>query len=210
MNKKSHIVFTKKMNIEVASRCRVGLLVGSVLPDILVHTYLMGHTWKASGAMILNKLEKLEQSDSLNIWTVLRLGMILHYIEDFFTMSHSRFFQGNLLEHIGYEMRLQRYIRAIFNRRYKLYDKDVENTQIYSMNDLKERMVSLQKEYEKEIKEAAGDEVLCFQTDLEYMNIAVQTVAGYLIPALNRKSILYCKIENGTLVRIFSGVSHLT
>ena len=151
MNKKSHIVFTKKMNIEVPSRCHVGLLVGSVLPDILVHTYLMGHTWKASGAMILNKLEKLEQSDSLNIWTVLRLGMILHYIEDFFTMSHSRFFQGNLLEHIGYEMRLQRYIQATFNRRYKLYDKDVENTQIYSMNDLKERMVSLQKEYEKEI-----------------------------------------------------------
>lgn len=205
MNKKSHIVFTKKMNIKVPSRCRVGLLVGSVLPDILVHTYLMGHTWKASGAMILNKLEKLEQSDSLNIWTVLRLGMILHYIEDFFTMSHSRFFQGNLLEHIGYEMRLQRYIRATFNRRYKLYDKDVKNTQIYSMNDLKERMVSLQKEYEKEIKEAAGDEVLCFQTDLEYMNIAVQTVAGYLIPALNRKSILYCKIENGTLVRISPG-----
>ena len=114
------------------------------------------------------------------------------------------------MEHIGYEMRLQRYIQATFNRLYKLYDKDVENTQIYSMNDLKERMVSLQKEYEKEIKEAAGDEVLCFQTDLEYMNIAVQTVAGYLIPALNRKSILYCKIENGTLVRIFSGVSHLT
>lgn len=205
MNKKSHIVFTNKMNISIPATCHVGLLIGSVLPDILVHTYLMGHTWKASGAMILNKLEKLEQSDSLNIWTVLRLGMILHYIEDFFTMSHSRFFQGNLLEHIGYEMRLQRYIRATFNRRYKLYDKDVKNTQIYSMNDLKERMVSLQKEYEKEIKEAAGDEVLCFQTDLEYMNIAVQTVAGYLIPALNRKSILYCKIENGTLVRISPG-----
>ena len=102
-------------------------------------------------------------------------------------------------------MKLQRYIRATFSGRYKLYDKDVENTQIYSMNDLKERMVSLQKEYEKEIKEAAGDEVLCFQTDLEYMNIAVQTVAGYLIPALNRKSILYCKIENGTLVRISPG-----
>ena len=37
------------------------------------------------------------------------------------------------------------------------------------------------------------------------MNIEVQTVAGYLIPALNRKTILYCKIENGTLVRISSG-----
>ena len=122
----------------------------------------------------------------------------------FYNVTQS-LFQGNLLEHIGYEMRLQRYIRATFNRRYKLYDKDVKNTQIYSMNDLKERMVSLQKEYEKEIKEAAGDEVLCFQTDLEYMNIAVQTVAGYLIPALNRKSILYCKIENGTLVRISPG-----
>ena len=205
MNKKSHIVFTKKMNIEMTTRYRVGLLIGSILPDILVHTYLTGHTWKASGKMILNKLEKLEQSDSLTIWTALRLGMILHYIEDFFTMSHSRFFQGNLLEHIGYEMRLQRYIRATFNGRYKLYDGDVENTQIYSMNDLKERMISLQKEYEKEIKEAAGDEEMCFQADLEYMNIAVQTVAGYVIPELNRKSILYCKIENGTLVRIAQG-----
>lgn len=205
MNKKSHIVFTKKMNIEVPSRCRVGLLVGSILPDILVHTYLTGHTWKASGEMILNKLEKLEQSDNLNIWTALRLGMILHYIEDFFTMSHSRFFTGNIWEHIGYEIRLQRYIRATFCGRYKLYDGDVENTQIYSIEDLKERMVSLQKEYEKELKEASGDEEMCFQTDLEYMNIAVQTVAGYLIPALNRKSILYCKIENGTLVRISPG-----
>lgn len=205
MNKKSHIVFTKKMNIEVPSRCRVGLLVGSILPDILVHTYLTGHTWKASGEMILNKLEKLEQSDSLNIWTALQLGMILHYIEDFFTMSHSRFFTGNIWEHIGYEIRLQRYIRATFCGRYKLYDGDVENTQIYSIEDLKERMVSLQKEYEKELKEASGDEVLCFQTDLEYMNIAVQTVAGYLIPALNRKSILYCKNENGTLVQISPG-----
>lgn len=205
MNKKSHIVFTKKMNIEVPSRCRVGLLVGSVLPDILVHTYLTGHTWKASGEMILNKLEKLEQSDNLNIWTALQLGMILHYIEDFFTMSHSRFFQGNLLDHISYEMKLQRYIRATFSGRYKLYDKDVENTQIYSIEDLKERMVSLQKEYEKELKEASGDEEMCFQTDLEYMNIAVQTVAGYLIPELNRKAILYCKIENGTLIRISPG-----
>lgn len=205
MNKKSHIVFTKKMNIEVPSRCRVGLLVGSVLPDILVHTYLTGHTWKASGEMILNKLEKLEQSDGLNVWTALQLGMILHYIEDFFTMSHSRFFTGNIWEHIGYEIRLQRYIRATFCGRYKLYDGDVENTQIYSIEDLKERMVSLQKEYEKELKEASGDEEMCFQTDLEYMNIAVQTVAGYLIPELNRKAILYCKIENGTLIRISPG-----
>ena len=81
----------KKMNISIPATCHVGLLVGSILPDIVVHTYLTGHTWKASGEMILNKLEKLEQSDSLNIWTALRLGMILHYIEDFFTMSHSRF-----------------------------------------------------------------------------------------------------------------------
>lgn len=205
MNKKSHIVFTKKMNIEMPAMCRAGLLVGSILPDILVHTYLTGHTWKASGNMILNKLEKLEQSDSLNVWTALRLGMTFHYIEDFFTMSHSRFFQGNLLEHIGYEMRLQRYIRATFNGRYKLYDGDVENTQIYSMDDLKERIIFLQKEYENEIKDASGDEEMCFQTDLEYMNIVVQTVAGYLIPEMNRKPILYCKIENGTLVRISLG-----
>ena len=102
-------------------------------------------------------------------------------------------------------MKLQRYIRATFSGRYKLYDGDVENTQIYSMDDLKERMISLQKEYEKEIREASGDEEMCFRTDLEYMNIAVQTVAGYLIPTLNRKSILYCKIENGTLVRISQG-----
>lgn len=205
MNKKSHIVFTNKMNISIPATCHVGLLIGSILPDILVHTYLTGHTWKASGKRILNKLEKLEQSDGLNVWTALQLGMILHYIEDFFTMSHSRFFTGNIWEHIGYEIRLQRYIRATFCGRYKLYDGDVENTQIYSIEDLKERMVSLQKEYEKEIKEASGDEEMCFQTDLEYMNIAVQTVAGYLIPALNRKSILYCKIENGTLVRISPG-----
>lgn len=205
MNKKSHIVFTKKMNIEMTPLCRAGLLAGSILPDILVHTYLTGHTWKASKEKILNNLEKLEQSEGLTIWTALRLGMILHYIEDFFTMSHSRFFIGTIWEHIGYEWKMQRYIRATFSGRYKLYDGDVENTQIYSMGDLKERIASLQHEYQKEIFQNITSEDECLKIDLEYMNIAVQTVAGYVIPELNRRPVLYCKIENGTLIRISQG-----
>ena len=161
MNKKSHIIFTKKMNIELPVGCRRGLYLGSILPDLLVHTYLRGHTWKASGEKVLTKLKALEELGILNVWTGIRFGMLLHYLEDFFTMAHSRYFQGNLVEHIRYEVRLSRYIRALFAGNYKLYDGDPDNTQVYSMEDLHERIVSLQKDYQKEIREAE-DETICF------------------------------------------------
>ena len=201
MNKKSHIIFTKKMNIELPVGCRRGLYLGSILPDLLVHTYLRGHTWKASGEKVLTKLKALEELGILNVWTGIRFGMLLHYLEDFFTMAHSRYFQGNLVEHIRYEVRLSRYIRALFAGNYKLYDGDPDNTQVYSMEDLHERIVSLQKDYQKEIREAE-DETLCFATDLEYMNMAVQTVVGYMIPVMNRKTNMYRRLETRVMIRM--------
>lgn len=201
MNKKSHIIFTKKMNIELPVGCRRGLYLGSILPDLLVHTYLRGHTWKASGEKVLTKLKALEEPGILNVWIGIRFGMLLHYLEDFFTMAHSRYFQGNLVEHIRYEVRLSRYIRALFAGNYKLYDGDPDNTQVYSMEDLHERIVSLQKDYQKEIREAE-DEMLCFATDLEYMNMAVQTVVGYMIPVMNRKTNMYRRLETRVMIRM--------
>ena len=100
------------MNIELPAGCRRGLYLGSILPDLLVHTYLRGHTWDTSGEKVLTKLKELEELGILNVWTGIRFGMLLHYLEDFFTMAHSRYFQGNLVEHIRYEVSC----RAIFGR----------------------------------------------------------------------------------------------
>ena len=105
------------------------------------------------------------------------------------------------MAHIRYEVRLSRYIRALFAGNYKLYDGDPENTQVYSMEDLHERIVSLQKDYQKEIREAE-DEMICFATDLEYMNMAVQTVVGYMIPVMNRKTNMYHRLETRVMIQM--------
>ena len=42
MNKKSHVLITKKVTENIPERGRMWFLLGSILPDLLLHTYLKG------------------------------------------------------------------------------------------------------------------------------------------------------------------------
>ena len=46
MKKRSHLFVTREIIEQVPQNKRKWLLLGSILPDILVHTYIKKHTWK--------------------------------------------------------------------------------------------------------------------------------------------------------------------
>lgn len=183
MNKKSHIIFTKAIDTMLPLPCSKFLQIGCILPDILVHTYLVGHTWEASGKKVLRKLERLEDEGSLNIWFSLRLGMLLHYLEDYFTMAHSKYFKGNIRRHILYETKLLHYIREY----HYSGQKDFPYMEIGSPEELSGYIVRLQNRYQQEIAKVTDGEKRCFETDLKYMNMAVRSVVGYVIPLMYKK-----------------------
>ena len=47
MKKRSHLFVTREIIEQVPQNKRKWLLLGSILPDILVHTYIKKHTWKS-------------------------------------------------------------------------------------------------------------------------------------------------------------------
>lgn len=72
-------------------------MLGSILPDILVHTYIKKHTWKSSFDNTVNRIQKLEEKGKNSRYSFLKLGYVLHYVEDFFTYAHNSIFEGGFL-----------------------------------------------------------------------------------------------------------------
>ena len=48
MNKYGHVTVTKRLTPMLKKRHDFALRLGSIMPDILLHTYIKGHTWDSS------------------------------------------------------------------------------------------------------------------------------------------------------------------
>lgn len=48
MNKYGHVTVTKRLTPNLKKRHDFALRLGSIMPDILLHTYIKGHTWDSS------------------------------------------------------------------------------------------------------------------------------------------------------------------
>ena len=90
MKKRSHLFVTREIIEQVPQNKRKWLLLGSILPDILVHTYIKKHTWKSSFDNTVNRIQKLEEKGKNSRYSFLKLGYVLHYVEDFLNMLHMK------------------------------------------------------------------------------------------------------------------------
>ena len=59
MDKIGHLVITKSLSGKVHGTHRAALLIGSILPDLMVYTYLTGHTWEATFEHITEQMKAL-------------------------------------------------------------------------------------------------------------------------------------------------------
>lgn len=100
MNKRSHLFLTGKIAKNLPEEKKRWVLFGSILPDILCHTYLKGHTWESSFDGIEKRMYGLEQQGGDNRFSYLMLGWVLHYVEDFYTLAHNPVFAGDLQDHM--------------------------------------------------------------------------------------------------------------
>ena len=58
MDKIGHLVMTKSLSGNIHRAHKAALLFGSILPDLLVYTYLEGHTWEATFEQIRGKRKR--------------------------------------------------------------------------------------------------------------------------------------------------------
>ena len=112
MNKYGHVTVTKRLTPKLKKRHDFALRLGSIMPDILLHTYIKGHTWDSSYHKVPRRLQRLERHGRMNCFSFLSLGYALHYIEDYFTFPHNRTFDGSLRQHNTYEKHLKNELKA--------------------------------------------------------------------------------------------------
>ena len=80
MDKIGHLVVTKSLTGNMHKTHKAALLLGSILPDLFVYTYLEGHTWEATFDKIINHMEVLEEKGRGGCFSYLKLGWVLHYV----------------------------------------------------------------------------------------------------------------------------------
>jgi hypothetical protein len=175
MRKISHWKLAKHL-AEKHGKCtfRFTFKLGSVLPDILVHTYWKGHTFDATIDAFCRKLARLEEKGRYSMVTGLRLGYAIHFLEDYFTLPHNTNFLGNLREHCAYEKCQQ----VEFLRRLKVVHQErherVRSCLYEGKQELSEALKRMHEDYLKEIPSV--------DTDCRYIMAATELLRDHLFP----------------------------
>lgn len=153
----------------LSARHKFCLKLGCILPDILVYTYLVGHTWEDTYRTICAKMVHLEKTGKNNCISFLRLGYLLHYMEDYFTYTHNSWFHDGFIAHVRYEHKLAKHIKQTIE------NTDKKTTcKIMSAEGLYEKLLQLHEEYAAETPD--------FCQDYEYVSeIALMVIYNYRI-----------------------------
>lgn len=165
MNKKGHLLLTERIMGKELQPYKGWLMFGSILPDLLFHTYLTGHTWETAFEKTVRKMESFESWGGMSGFSCMYLGYLLHYVEDFFTFPHNSGFRGGLTKHIRYERQFTQYLEND-NHQFALNMEPGA-----SADDLKGQLCRLHEKYEQE---QSG-----FETDECYIRQAVSCVMHY-------------------------------
>lgn len=95
--------------------CSFGVLLGSVLPDCNLFTYLRGiprhqglhgHNAEATEGKVGKLIEKAQKNGISGFLRGVRFGVSLHYLADAFTYPHHAYYPGTLRDHMAYEKEL--------------------------------------------------------------------------------------------------------
>lgn len=120
MRKKSHISLAwYLMNSEGMGALKShkgSFYMGSILPDCVPSFLVRRHTIEDSFEVLQSEFQKLvshfDPQKGITCYFCRHLGVIIHYISDYFTFPHNAHYPGNLRDHCIYEEELKKELRA--------------------------------------------------------------------------------------------------
>ena len=106
-------VIERDLNIKLDT---VGFMLGNIKPDIDSKLSSVPHLKNTVMEFVSSEIKTLlSMEDKIKNRCTRefseRLGLITHYLLDFFCYAHSEYFKGNILKHCIYENKLSRYCR---------------------------------------------------------------------------------------------------
>ncbi len=116
MRKKSHISLCKGIlhGLDLTGRVhhKLSFYIGSIWPDCIPSFITKRHNIDETFDIFTNRMNKFiakfnKEKDMSAIQTM-RMGMVLHYIADYFTFPHNSHYQGTIKDHCIYEEGLKK------------------------------------------------------------------------------------------------------
>lgn len=186
MRKKSHLSLTgyllKSIDVEEIKEYKRSFYFGSILPDCMPSFLSRRHTIESTFDILTKELLKItddyEVQQGITKQYTRNLGVVTHYIADYFTYPHNKIFEGTISEHCSYENTLKHKLKAYLKS--QDLGKRTENMRLFPnaeviLNYIKE----VHKEYLAVIKTV---EVDCF-----YIVDLCQQVVNAILQIYERK-----------------------
>ncbi len=119
MHSFSHLRMGRILRREIVRRAhavpnRVAFLLGNIRPDLSIKYRRIGHTRKESYEFLLQEIRELAQIPVYGFCGIrysMRLGILCHYLCDYFCVVHRDDYEGTLRNHLKYEKVLDCYFR---------------------------------------------------------------------------------------------------
>ncbi len=120
MRKKSHISLAwylmNSEGMEMLGSHKGSFYIGSILPDCVPSFFVRKHTFEDSFDILKKELGKLvshfDVRKGADCYFCRHLGVIVHYIADYFTFPHNANYPGKLKDHCVYEEELKHAIHS--------------------------------------------------------------------------------------------------
>lgn len=115
MRKKSHISLARyivnSVGMEKLQGHKKAFYIGSILPDCVPSFITRKHCIDETFGVLRKEIEKVteeyDMEKGIGMYYCRHLGVITHYIADYFTFPHNAIYPGNIKEHCKYEGELK-------------------------------------------------------------------------------------------------------
>ncbi len=143
MRKKSHISLSrgiiKGLGEENIINHRYTFYIGSIVPDCIPSFITRRHNMEQTFDIFVKHMEKfvdkLGEKNKLGFGQTIRMGMILHYIADYFTLPHNSHYEGGFKDHCVYEGAQLRFMRSFVKN---VRDEEISITPPDPLKDIRQ------------------------------------------------------------------------
>lgn len=158
MRKKSHISLAKYLvnskGMEELLVHKKAFYIGSIWPDCTISFIYRRHSKEETFSIMREELEKLVKSyqkKGINGKFCRHLGIVTHYIADYFTYPHNDFYPGSIKDHCNYEKELKFYLRE-YVKTEEAQRERLENLNVESLEEICELIEKKHREYADDLK----------------------------------------------------------
>ena len=162
MRKKSHISLAKYIleskGMEELNKCKKSFYVGSILPDCVPSFLTRKHNIEETLDLLKTEISnvKYDVTKGIDTYFCRHLGMIIHYVADYFTFPHNSIYPGTMMEHCYYEKELKfafrKYVKSEQAKRNRLLESAYNTPE-----EIVDFVKSMHDEYLKAIKRISVD-----------------------------------------------------